>query len=557
MKDIRYIFILFIIYLFFAAPLIGRPLVTDEVAMAQAAKVKWSFADLGPGNHPPLYIDILRSFSQFFGLQDNRLRLAGILCFLLNLFLIYHLALELFKDRYVGFLASLIFALHPMAIQGSMILDIDNTILTVISTATFYYCLKSFPTRHLKEGIFLSLLFFLGLWAKLSTPFLLMGSLCLFFFLRKDKIAASQIFTAALGAVFIFILFWKIDSLVFNFPFSSVFRRLTSVGFRGVSGVSVPGSQELLLRILRVSLWLGTPMMFFWLVIVIRRIKAIILDREGLNYADLLIIYSVGIFAGYTLMGGLSFGFAKYQYPLLPVLSVLLASAIKDADLRKEKKYFIVYLAVSLSLVLINILNLPEPLYQINYLFRKIAIFWPQKIKAFSSLFILKLSLGLISLILGAEITRRVIRGKSFLRCFYFVSLAFIILTNFFTDIYLRGAPYFTTYCYGRDVAQFRDISGLCRRIIQKYGQAKIIAPDDVLYDSGSDVFIGYDELWNNRDRFIKTVEKENVPAVIYGFTYNAIFSYRHIFFDPLVSAMLKDNFTQIHRGEYTVWIRR
>src|SRR3989338_9087938 len=127
MKAFAFILVLFLVYLFFALPLLGRPLLTDEVAMAQVAKSGSALLSPGPGGHPPLYIDTLRFISQFLGMRDNSLRIIGLLCFIFDLVLIYQLAKIIFKDKNTGILSCLIFALQPMAIQGSMILDIDNT----------------------------------------------------------------------------------------------------------------------------------------------------------------------------------------------------------------------------------------------------------------------------------------------------------------------------------------------------------------------------------------------------------------------------------------------
>ena len=525
--------------------------------MAEFAKVSWSFADLGPGGHPPFYIDSLRFISQFFGLHDSGLRLIGIICFLLNLIIMYQLSLELFKNKNIGLLACLIFAIHPMAIRGSMILDIDNTILTVLLMTTILYFIKNIQTFNLKKGIFLILLFFLCLWAKLSTPLILMGSLVLFYILKKDKIKTKQIFIIGLSAVLFFLFIWKLDSLVFNFPFSLAFNRPSSVVSRGISGVSLPGIQELFLRILRVSLWIGIYMMVFWALIIVKRIKEVTFDKKEMDFRDLLIIYSFGIFMGYTLIGGLSFGFAKYQYPLLPIVSIIIASTIKDFNLKSGKNHLTVFLIASLTLVIINVIILPDPIYQINYHLRKISIFSPDAIKGFLKFFGSGLAFGLFSLFLAMEVVRRLIKEKSFWRPFCFLSLTFIILNNCFADIYLWKPPFFTTYCYGRNIGEFKEISNLCRNIAEKDKKAKFIAPEDILYDAEIPVLVGYEELWNNRDRFLKVIKEKKVTVVIYAFTYNAVFSYWHIFLDPSVLAMLKENFTLRQIGEYSVWIRK
>jgi len=557
MKYFKYVIIFFFIYLFLAVPFLNRPLVVDEVDFVQFARVPWSFADLGTGAHPPFYIDTLRFLSQVFDVSGANLRIVGIICFLLNLILIYKLSHEIFKDRKRGVLASLIFALHPLAIQGSMVLDIDNTVLTVFLTFACLYYARNIDNFSLRKGIFLILLLFSSLWAKLGTPFIFMGSLILFHILKGQGKRASQIFFVSIAATLLFLLVWKIDSVIFGFPFSVAFQRGVSVITKGLQFSLLPVVKQITLRALRVTLWLGLYFVLLWTVSCFKHVKDIMVKRLKLDFNFFLIIYSASIFLFYLLIGGTMFGFAKYQYPLLPILSIIIANAVLSLDLNIFKKNIIIYLCFGAAFAIISYIFSGDLLYQINYNLRQIAIFSPQELPDFYRDFARRIILYFIPFVFGIFVIKLSIRKESWLRIFSFLAITFIILGNFSSDIYLRGTQFFTSYCYGRDIGEFKRVSNLCKDIIKKDKNATIIAPKDVLENAGVEVFIGYHKLWNDKDKFLEIVKDRRVKAVIYTFSYNALYSYKEIFLDADVEKILKKHYSLLVIDTHDVWLRK
>jgi hypothetical protein len=525
--------------------------------MAAAARVPGSFANLGPASHPPFYADVLRLVYQVFGIDNSGFRLVGIVCFLIDLILIYYLSQEIFKDRRRGILASLIFVLHPLAIQGSLLLDIDNTVLTVLLMLTCLYYVKEADNFSLKNKIFLSLLFFVSLWAKLGTPFILMGSIILFHLFKKEKIKALEIFFVSIGAILIFLLVLKIDSAVWGFSFGSVFKRGSYIIAKGIEKGSLSAMPELTLRILRVFLWLGPYLIILWIVNIIKRLRDILTKKEQLNFNDLLIIYSVFICVFYILIGGTSFGFAKYHYPMLPILSIIIANAILSLDLKNFKRYLALYLLLTAVFLFINKIFSGDLLYQVNYTLRKIGIFSPTRLPDFYKDFAKRTIFYFLPFILGMFLVRLIIRKESWFKIFSFLAISCILLNNLCFNFYLRNSKYFTTYCYGRDIAEFKRVAELCQDIAKKNKNAKIIAPEDLLEYAGQKIFLGYEELWNDRDKFLQAIKDKRVKAVIYNFTFNALFSYKEIFFNPDVEYALKNNYSLLVLGEYHIWARK
>jgi len=505
----------------------------------------------------PFLLDIMGGLAHFFGLEGSGLRFFGVFCFLLNLILIFQLSKTIFEDNNIGILACLIFTLHPMAIQGSMLLDIDNTTLTLILMLTCLYYVKNIDNFKLKNGIFLSLLFFIGLWAKLSTPFILMGSLMLFHFLRKEKIKAFQIFIIGMIAALIYLLMRRIDLHGFPQYFPYIFRHAFGIIERGPQGTSLAAGKELALRFSRVSLWLGLYTLLFWIVIISRRAKDIIVKKEQLNLSDFLLIYSVCIFVPYILFHGTLLGFPKYQYPILPILSIIIANAVVSLDLNIFKKNIIIYLCFGAAFAIISYIFSGDLLYQINYTLKKIAIFSPQALPGFYKDFAKRIMFYFTPFVIGILVLRIINKKEKLIALFSFLSIVFILVNNIAVDLRMRNSNHYTTFYYGRDIAEFKNVAALCRTILEKDKDAIIIGPSDLLKHAGFDIFVGYHRLWNKPDKFLKIMKNRKVKAIIYNFIYNAFFTYKEIFLNPLVQAELKENYKLIQLEEHSVWLRK
>ncbi|MFH1655626.1 MAG: hypothetical protein ABH954_03340, partial [Candidatus Omnitrophota bacterium] len=279
--------------------------------------------------------------------------------------------------------------------------------------------------------------------------------------------------------------------------------------------------------------------------------------REQLNSNDLLNCYSVCVFISYILIGGTIFSFAKYHYPMLPILSIIIANAVLSLDLNNFKRYFLLYGILGLVFVLISRIFSGDLLYQVNYVLRKIAIFSPEQLPVFYKDFAKRMIFYFVPFILGIFVIRLIIRKESWFRIFSFLSISFILINSLTFDFYLRDTKFFTTYCYGRDIGEFKRVAELCKDIVRKDSDAKIIAPEDTLEYAGIGIFVGFEELWDDRDRFLQVIKDKRVSAVIYNFNYNAFFTYSEIFFHPTVKAAFEKEYMSVPFVNHSVWIRK
>jgi hypothetical protein len=552
------IFISVFIYLIFALPSLHRPLVADDAVFApDSENPQFGLICVW---HPPLYSDILRILVYFLGIKREQLRFFGVFCFIAILVLIYIISQQVTKKRNVSFLACLLFTIHPWAIQGSLILDIDNTILVVLLTFFLLYFIKNYEAFRLKNYLLSGLLFFACLWAKLSTPLLLPFSILIFYFLRgKTKEGIAYTFSTATIGTGLFFISWALYAHFYKLNFVSVFERSISVLSRGPAGSSFLALQELALRFIRVSLWMGLYLFLLWSVILILRIKDYYIGKKSVEIKDLLILYTMIIFSSYIFIGGTSYGFAKHQYPILPVLSIIVASFISNLRLEISKKQLFFYILLGLVFLIIENIYIKDLLYRVNYLLRKISIFSPQNLKAFFIDFSFRMSLYFITFIFGTLLIWFLDRKKNILSIAGVFLLVLIMVSSLSYDFRHLGARYFTTYCYGRDRENYKQLTGVFKYILNQKPDKLIIGQDDILFNLGLKYYseYAYYLLWDDRDKFLKAIRDRRVSCVSYCFTWNALLSYREIFFHPQVIKTLEEQYNFFPIGEYSVWIRK
>ena len=134
--------------------------------------------------HPPLYIYLLSAFLLILGKSMLYLRLLSIIFNILVIVLVYLITKIMLGENknkhYWALLASALYALNPLTIQSSIILDIDGSLLNFLLVLFFYCCLK------FKQEIYLIIPLFFLFWTKFQGIIILFGSFFLFFLFRKN-----------------------------------------------------------------------------------------------------------------------------------------------------------------------------------------------------------------------------------------------------------------------------------------------------------------------------------------------------------------------------------
>src|SRR5579884_2597494 len=133
--------------------------------------------------HPPLYVYLLAAWMRFFGSTETAVRLFGMLCALLQGFIVLQIIRALFGPelwrRYVPWFWA-VFLLNPYTVQTAGIADIDSTVYgPLLCLALLVVVRLDWDDGVWKENaprpwayFYVVLALTLCLWAKLTTVFL-------------------------------------------------------------------------------------------------------------------------------------------------------------------------------------------------------------------------------------------------------------------------------------------------------------------------------------------------------------------------------------------------
>jgi len=297
--------------------------------------------------HPPLYAYSLGGFVKMFGLSENTVRAFGLLCTMLSALLCLLIYKELFQKTFkeascVSTVFLSLFLLHPYTIANTTLPDIDSTILPVTILCFIYGLIKSFEIRDdlnsfdwpLRNSIFMSFLFALNLWAKMTTPLVLIPTLAVILcvkglpFLKSISNAVTVLLLG--GSIFLITygIYCYLLALPFDFTFSFLVASFTknSTSSHDLSAVLSGIISHLAFSQYFIN-WMGLIFTFtFFLaffVLILREKKT---DSEYVFIV--LVIFGIFVSAFYLGLTGAFGGFFKYIFPVFPILVLMISHYI-------------------------------------------------------------------------------------------------------------------------------------------------------------------------------------------------------------------------------------
>jgi len=273
--------------------------------------------------HPPLYQYTLAAAAVVAGEDaSNGLRAIGVLGLLASALMLLLIAREVTpRWRLIGGVAAGLLIVHPYAIQGSLFLDIDNSIYAPLALLAMWLAIRFSrsegalaPAQVLALGAALALV---G-WAKLTTTIALVGVLALWWVLARRPFRRSIVealaFVAAGAATFA--VTYGLWCAAVGIPFTYTF----DVTFAQKSGRLlsdwwlVDNASHWHLR------WLGGAVLVLglaYLVDLVRHLIATGRPRE----LDLLFLFGVGVLLNYVLASPTDGTYqGKYAFPALAAL---------------------------------------------------------------------------------------------------------------------------------------------------------------------------------------------------------------------------------------------
>jgi hypothetical protein len=335
---------------------IGKPFVYDDVSFILGAR---AVADTGLpyGNqgyllhlywqrdqwaiwHPPLYMYALGLTVWLFGDGERAARGLSVLCLLVAGLFAFDLARRVVLSRgggqqralVAGLLAVALYVLSPLAIQASMILDIDNTVLMVLLALLVWLTIRLPGTWNLLTIVGLALVYALAIWAKSTSPLILAVALVFtrFFQAVGWRGALQALAAIALGWA-IFAVTWLGLSAALGMPTDYTIQVFQNEAIEsGVSsGHRLVSLQAFAMGVAPAILWIGP---FFCLLFVAAGLPRLwsLLRGNGLDAADVLVVLGAAIYLTYIFK--LAGNFPKYHAAMLPLWAAAAGAFVAGAS---------------------------------------------------------------------------------------------------------------------------------------------------------------------------------------------------------------------------------
>ena len=551
------------IYLVIAADHIrhsGRPLTRTKMDATSFASVDPESGPMAGARetgyalwHPPLYLHLVALVFALAGTGAAQARLFGLGCLVATILAMYLLSQAVFRDRAdrraIGLLAAFLFAVNPLAIQGALVVDIDNTLLTPALLLALLAAVRSLdtgPSRDLALGALVAVL----LWIKLTTPPVLLLALGIFRAAREG-IAAALRRTGVVAVVGVagFLVTWMAYTDAQGLPSSAPFQHLVgSLVGAGPRGTLPTVLREAALALARVALWVSPFLLLLWVLGLGRRALQFASART-LEPEDLLHLTAALVLVAYLVVGRTTFGFPRYDYPVLPLLAILAAASILDAWRTAAPRYWRGLLATLVGAVLVWLAG--DPLLSTYSMVRERLVAGLALGDVIGRVFLQVVVLLLTPLViasLGGGGGRRLARAAVLPLAVATVSYSLAL------DAIQARADYLVRYGYG-GVGTREVLAFLGREVAP---EALILAPAELIHGVGNHASpFPANAVWTSESALVGALSSAPLRAFVYGLPTNTVEHVRFIETDPRVVRVLDEGFRRLIIGSYTVWVRR
>jgi hypothetical protein len=230
-----------------------------------------------------------------------------------------------------GVLAVAVYALNPLAIQASMILDIDNTVLMVLLTALVWLAIRLPGSWSPVTVVGIALLYAVALWAKMTTPLIFGVALA---FTRLFQAVGWRGALQALAAVAlgwaIFAASWVAIMTATGMPLTYTLDvvRNEAIDSGISSGHRLVSLQAFIMGVAPAILWLGPFLCLLFVAAGLPRLWSL-LRGKGLEAGDLLVVLGAAIYLGYIFK--LAGNLPKYHAAMLPLWAAAAGALVASA----------------------------------------------------------------------------------------------------------------------------------------------------------------------------------------------------------------------------------
>ena len=430
---------------------------TDEVVFAE------DFARVAAGNwpatvipHPPLYILLEGWAVRTLGYTLPAFRLVGGLSFVFTLWLLPAVVQHLLPDtssadvvQQAALIVVSIWAVHPLALQGSLLLDIDNTVFTP-AMLLFMLALAQRTNTFWKHVSLIALAFAFMLWSKLLPGSLFITATALLVAVCTRRLRAV-LMGLGLGAL----LFAATLALFATFTGFSLTTFLLT--FNRVAAPTTGGSSLLVSRGLMgggiTALWVGLPFLALFGAAVAHRVIAIVRNLRSrstslwvaipaqVTWRDLLWLCALPAYIILSVGNDLPMGFPRYHYPFVLLMVLMTGLWLAERKLKLDARFIGAAVVCAAYLAVVA----PDPLlpqYRLTFDTNSLA----ERLRFGITSQMVALGVPFLALLLFFGFSRRALRSALLQACLAFVVAAWPVMT-----LAQARASYATIYEYGRE----------------------------------------------------------------------------------------------------------
>ena len=501
--------------------------------------------------HPMLYQLLLNGLAKAVGSDVIYARILGLGCGLLTASLLAWLVVLMIPGsplrRWIVVLAVATYVTNPFGRLGMLHLDIDNTVLPPIMLAATGLVVIVSRQKTFRGVPYLVTLQALGFWAKLTTPLLLPFALAGQMLLERRGWKSLWLpLGITLGGGMLFYLTWWAYCAAMGYPATIVFAQTMRV-------LSSKASEFNVLSTGRFAWGL-----VYWLIpafLLLAVIMTVILIRDRIPCQlrkDLLAPAFLGwsIVVGYLFVGGITFTIPKYQYPAIPLLSLIVAVAF--GAYIKAPAPILRWAGAILAGLALYYYALGDPLLHYFYSSRvyllnmKLSGEMPQE---YLRVLLTDLLLVLLPILICAGSALFVKREE---RRSHFVVLLFLVMFGYSMGLGVRQAQadYVTTYSYGMKGAQ-EVLDRLPDGSKVLLYEGAILGP----YNAKRVYFIPLE--YRSRGRIVHALQSSDADYFIAGLPLNTLDQLIELQYDRELKSVLATQYIERRLGDFSLYQKR
>ena len=513
-------------------------------------------------DHPPLYAFFLTVLFKIFGQSITIGRIGNIFCALITAIFLFRLASKIFNHN-VAFWSVIFYLLNPVSIQGTNSINLtDTSLLPLLFVLTIDSIRENILRPTIKNSLFFSLLICFCFWAKITSSIalctsILTGNVAQLIFEKGEKAGRSynliirNIVGIAIGLCLFFLTWFLVTTSLWGFDaFLAPFKFLS---FVIISKYEESKLVSTIYHILRILIWASPYFFLIWLVKSWTIFRSSLSENGGQdNFKLFLIYFTIVYFVGNIAVGGTCYGFPRYHAAVLPLVSIFVGSYVSSLVNKLGKKEMILVCVGVVSLVLLYLFTLKDPLLFLNLQLKEMLLYHHNKIDLVKYFFINLIPLYGIPILLSVIFIKflRINNKNEAISVCLFIGL---LATNLSLDVQQMFASYRTSYQYGA-VGK--------NELIQK-ANANISMGDQVFgtweftYDLKDKQvpYVDWSEL-ESKERFLNFIKEKRPKAIIGGLTVNTYDQLKWMLSEE-TQLMLNKNYIFQRIGTYYLWLRK